>query len=240
MKRVLIVEESRDLRRLLLEMLPALFPEWETVGAESLEEAERLHRNEIFALAVLDVDYRGPRRGIDVLRDWTGAARRCPVVAATIVHALVPEIWAMNPAEVLLKPWDVHEIRARLARAMASGAAAATPAVSVRADGVAVRDEFDFAGARITPDLRCRFPDGHAEELGAKEYGILSCFAHAPQELVLREQVLREAWGSDANTQSNSLNVYLSRLRRLFAEHGGDFERTVSTEAKVGWRIARR
>lgn len=239
MKRVLIVEESRDLRRLLLEMLPALFPEWETVGAENLDEAERLHRSELFALAVLDVDFRGPRRGLDVLRDWTGTGRRCPVVAATIVHALVPEIWAMNPAEVLLKPWDVHEIRARLARAMASGEAAPAPAAAVRADGVEMRGEFDFAGASITPDLLCRFPDGHAERIGAKEYGILCCFAHAPQELVLREQVLREVWGSDANTQSNSLNVYLSRLRRLFAEHGGDFERVVSTEAKVGWRIAR-
>lgn len=240
MKRVLIVEESRDLRRLLLEMLPALFPAWETVGADSLEDAEHRYRSEIFALAILDVDYAGPPSGVDVLREWTGAVRRCPVVATTTAHARVPVIWALNPAEVLLKPWDVHEIRARLARAAASGAPvtpAAAPFVA-RVDGVEVRPEFAFAAAVITPDLQCRFPDGHREKLGAKEYGILAAFAHAPRELVLREYVLREVWGPGANTQSNSLNVYVSRLRRLFAEHGGQFERAVTTEAKVGWRIA--
>lgn len=240
MKRVLIVEESRDLRRLLREMLPALFPTWETVAAENLEDAEQRYRSEFFALAILDVDYSGRPGGLEVLRDWTGAARRCPVVATTAAHARVPVIWTLNPAEVLLKPWDVHEIRARLARAAASGAVD-VPAVATfvaRVDGVEVRPEFVFAGALITSDLQCQFPDGHREKLGAKEYGILAAFAHAPQELVLREHVLREVWGPGANTQSNSLNVYVSRLRRLFAEHGDQFERAVTTEAKVGWRIA--
>lgn len=237
MKRVLIVEESRDLRRLLLEMLPTLFPTWETVGADSLEAAESRYRNEIFALAILDVDYSGARGGIEVLREWTGAARRCPVVATTTAHARVPLIWVLNPAEVLLKPWDVHEIRARLARAAASGALAPPATFAARVDGVVVRPEFTFAGAVIMSDLQCQFPDGHREKLGAKEYGILAAFAHAPQSLVLREHVLREVWGPDANTQSNSLNVYVSRLRRLFAEHGGRFEAAVVTEAKVGWRI---
>lgn len=239
MKRVLIVEESRDLRQLLREMLPALFHDWETVAAESLEEAERLHRHELFALAILDVDYGGARRGLDLLCDWTGTARRCPVVATTISHVRVPEIWTHNPAEVLLKPWDVHEIRVRLARAMAGGAVMATAPVPARVDGVELRAAFTFAGASVTPDLECRFPDGHCEKLGAKEYGILANFAHAPQSLVLREELLREVWGADANSQSNSINVYVSRLRRLFAEHGGDFEGTVTTEAKVGWRLAR-
>lgn len=238
MKRVLIVEESRDLRRLLREMLPALFPTWETMAADGLEEAERRYRSEIFALAILDADYSGSRGGVEVLREWTGAGRRCPVVATTTAHARVPLLWVLNPAEVLLKPWDVHEIRGRLARAAASGAPAPVASFAARVDGVAVRPEFAFAAAVITPDLQCRFPDGHREKLGAKEYGILAAFAHAPHALVLREQVLRDVWGSDANTQSNSLNVYVSRLRRLFAEHGGSFENTVTTEAKVGWRMA--
>jgi DNA-binding response OmpR family regulator len=240
MKRVLIVEESRDLRRLLLEMLPALFPAWQTLGADSLEEAERWYRSEVFTLAILDVDYSGPRSGIEVLREWTGAMRRCPVVATTTAHARMPLIWVLNPAEVLLKPWDVHEIRARLARAAASEAAVPPATFAARVDGVAVRPEFAFAGAVVTPDLQCEFPDGHREKLGAKEYGILAAFAHAPQALVLREQLLRDVWGADADTRSNSLNVYVSRLRRLFAEHGGQFEQTVNTEAKVGWRIAPR
>lgn len=238
MRRVLIVEESRDLRRLLLEMLPALFPDWETVGADNLDEAELRHRSEIFALAILDVDYSGARRGLDVLRGWTGPIRRCPVVATTIAHALVPQIWELEPAEVLLKPWDVHEIRARLSRAMARSGGAPAADFPARIDGVEVRAGFAFAGASVTPDLRCRFPDGHVEKLGPKEYGVLAAFAHAPQPLVLREQLLRDVWGLDANTHSNSVNVYVSRLRRLFAEHGGDFERTVTTEAKVGWRLA--
>lgn len=239
MKRVLIAEESRDLRQLLLEMLPAVFPDWEVVVVDNLREAERRHRSEVFALALLDADYSGTPRGMELLREWTVTLRRCPVVATTISHALVPEIWALNPAEVLLKPWDVHEIKARLARAAASGAPTAPPSVT-RVDGVEIRPEFVFAGVSVTPDLQCRFPDGHREQLGAKEYGLLAAFAHASRPLVFREELLREVWGADANMRSNSINVYLSRLRRLFAEHGSDFEAAVQTEAKVGWRVVAR
>lgn len=241
MKRVLIVEESTGLRQLLLEMLPRLFPDWETVGAESLDEAERHFRTELFALAILDVDFGGVGGGLELLRAWSGSDRRCPVVATTLSHALLPEIWALDPAEVLLKPWDVPEIRARLARAMATGGKgqSSEPFALTRVDGVAVQPQFTFAGAVVTPDLQCRFPNGQRLNLGAKEYGILACFAHATQTLVPREQLLRAVWGNDANSASNSVNVYLSRLRKLFAENGGHFDRCVATEAKVGWRIKR-
>ena len=238
MKRVLIAEESRDLRHLLLEMLPALFPDWEPVGASTPDEAQQRYRGEIYALAVLDVDFGHPCGAISLLREWTGPMARCPVVATTLSHPRVPEIWQLNPADVLLKPWYVHEIRARLARAIESRAPQSA-AYSTRVDGVAIRPEFDFAGARITPDLACLFPDGHREVLGAKEYGILAEFAHARQSLLPREILLREVWGADANAQSNSVNVYVSRLRKLFAEHGGNFEDSVATEAKVGWRLKR-
>lgn len=237
MKSVLVVDASPDLVRLFAETLPGLFPDWKIHEAHDLRTADRVYRDHVLSLVVLDMDFGGAAgESFELLRAWNAEGRQCPVVATTASRAALTRIWTESPDEVLLKPWDPLEIKPRLSRVAAARRAA--PETTARADGVALRGEFRFGGAHVTPDLLCRFPDGHRESLAAKEYGVLVNFAANRGTLVTREKLLRAVWGADADSSSNSVNVYISRLRRLFEEHGANFATLVSTETKVGWRIA--
>ncbi len=237
MKSVLVVEGSPDLLRLFMEILPTVFPDWRMHGASNLRDADSAYRNSVFSLILLDMDFGDAiSDSLALLRSWNATGRQCPVVATTTSRAALPRIWSENPAEVLLKPWEPFEIKPRLNRALASTLNVDDP--PQRADGVALRRDFVFGGARITSDLLCRFSDGQVEKLGPKEYGILATFAECGGTLVTREKLLRAVWGADANSASNSVNVYVSRLRRMFEPHRVDFDALVVTEAKTGWRIA--
>jgi len=107
-----------------------------------------------------------------------------------------------------------------------------------RAGGIVISvSEFRFGGATVKPDLSVVFPDGQRERLRPKQHGMLKVLADRAGELVLKEELIRAVWGSDANEAGHSVNEYLSVLRRLFVRHGVDFKRLVVNEPKTGWRI---
>jgi DNA-binding response OmpR family regulator len=239
MKTVLLAERSPDLRRLLLETLPGLFPDWRLLGAGSAPEADELQRAHLLSLIILDPAVSATTdAGIALIRRWRQNGVTTPIAASTSTRTLAPALWTAGVDDVLLKPWDGIDLQHRLERLIRLSAAAREENRRPRADGIAVSTAFNLGTVTITPDFLCHFPDGCVERLGVKEYGILSVFAGARGGVVLREALLLQVWGSSASTESNSINVYLSRLRRLFADHKVDFNRLVATEAKIGWRIA--
>lgn len=240
MKTVLVVEESPDLLKLLLEMLPRLFPDWRMVGALNPQQADEIYRSRLLSLAIIEVSLgKDPMAGVALLRRWRADGAGFPIVFTTSMRSLFPTLMDAGPDDVLLKPWDSFEIKARFGRIITAGEKRApTRSEAPRADGIRIREAFTFAGATITPDFLCQFPDGHVGKLGAKEYGILASLADARGRVLTRESLLQEVWGAGADTSSNSVNVYLSRLRKRFTGHGCPFDDTVVTEAKIGWRIA--
>jgi DNA-binding winged helix-turn-helix (wHTH) protein len=62
-------------------------------------------------------------------------------------------------------------------------------------------------------------------------------FAERAGGLVLKDELVRRVWGSDANDAGHSVNEYVSTLRRLFGKHKVDLNKLVASEPKAGWRI---
>ena len=239
MKTVLLAERSPDLRRLLLETLPSLFPSWRLLGTDSEQEADELQRTHLLSLIIIDPAVSPTAdASVALIRRWRLNGVITPIAVSTSARSLAPVFWTAGVDDVLLKPWDGIDVQHRLERLTRFSATTREEYRRPRADGVTVNATFSFGAATITPDFLCHFPDGCVERLGVKEYGMLSVFAAARGSMVLRESLLVQVWGSAASAESNSVNVYLSRLRRLFAEHHIDFNLLVSTEAKIGWRIA--
>ncbi len=239
MSTVLVAERSPGLLRLLEKTLPMLFPEWSIIGTTTAKAAEDIQRTQILALILLDTNVASTwQECIGLLRHWRESGVTTPIAATTEERSLAPSLWSVGVDEVLFKPWDTFDLQPRLGRLVRLPAGRRDDHRRPRADGVAVTETFAFGPVIITPDFLGHFPDGAVERLGVKEYGILSVFAGSRGRLILREELLRQVWGGSASTESNSVNVYLSRLRRLFAEHQSDFNGLVTTESKVGWRIS--
>ena len=194
-------------------------------------------RRHPFDLAIVDLSFGGRPAGLALIRDWRAAGGDLPIIALSDLPqaSLAVEAFEAGADDFLRKPFHHDELLARIRKLLARRA----PAVPIRkAGGVFVgRADFGFGGAIVTPDLIVRFPDGAEEKIRPKQHGILRMFADRAGGLVLKEELVQSVWGSDAGNAGHSVNEYVSTLRRLFVQHGIDFNQLVTSEPKAGWRI---
>lgn len=71
--------------------------------------------------------------------------------------------------------------------------------------------------------------------LTKSEFELLRCLAEAQGEAVSREDLFRLVWGYDMKSNSNSLDVYISRLRKKLSVCDGTV--TIDTVHSFGYRL---
>lgn len=230
--RLLVLTESDELGGIFLRALPGFVIE----RCRTSQEADDAFRRNCFDLALLDLSSAFWHVGFDLIRDWRREEGAMPIIVISdIKHPLAAaEVLRAGADDFLRKPFHYEELRARMDRLAARGAGA----VARKAGGVILsRSGFTFGEAEVTPNLTLRFPDGAEERVRAKQFGILKVFSDHAGELVLKEELIRQVWGSDAPAHCNSVNEYISMLRRSYSQHGLDLSRWVTSEPKAGWRI---
>lgn len=230
--RLLLVIENPDLGGILRLALRAFDLE---LFVRPAAAADALRRRS-FDLAVVDLSFGGRPAGMELIRAWRKAGGSLPVIAISDFPQPSIGIEALDAGadDFLRKPFHHEELLARIRKLLRR--AAAEPLR--KAGGVVLaRSAFVFGGATVTPNLLVRFPLGGEERIRPKQHGILQAFAERAGTLVLKEELVRTVWGSDANDAGHSVNEYVSLLRRLFLRHGVDFNRLVASEPKAGWRV---
>jgi DNA-binding response OmpR family regulator len=84
-----------------------------------------------------------------------------------------------------------------------------------------------------------RSPDGSQEtppqmiELTVKEFELLKYLMSYPQQILTREQILKNVWGEDFQGESNVIEVYIRYLRLKIEKKGG--KRMIQTVRGVGY-----
>jgi DNA-binding response OmpR family regulator len=232
--RLLLLIESPDLGGILQLALRNYELEW----YPRPDQARDAFRRRSFELAIVDLSFAGRPAGLDSIRDWRSAGAAFPIIAISDIPqpSLAVESLDAGADDFLRKPFHHEELLVRIGKLLARGKSE----TSVRkAGGVLLgQSAFTFGKARVTPDLMIQFPKGAKERIRPKELGILRVFAQHAGGLVLKDELVKSVWGSDANNAGHSVNEYVSRLRRLFVRRGIDFNKLVVSEPKAGWRIA--
>ena len=154
------------------------------------------------AAVVLDLGL--PRlAGLELLRRMRARGNKTPVLILTARDAIEDRIKGLDSGadDYVVKPFDLHELAARL-RALIRRAAGEAAAV-LRVGEV----ELDPAARRV------RFK-GQALELPAREYALLNAFMLAAGRVLTREQLAEKlyAWGEEV--ESNAIDVHIHHLRR--------------------------
>ena len=231
--RLLLLVESPDLGGILKLALA----EFELDLHDAPDSAADAFRRRTFDLAIVDLAFGGRPEGLGSIRDWRAAGADFPIIAMSDLPrpSLGVESLDAGADDYLRKPFHHEELLVRIRKLLARGGRSA----GVRkAGGVLLgRSLFMFGGATVTPNLIVRFPDGVEERIRPKQHGILQMFAERAGGLVLKDELVKRVWGSDANDAGHSVNEYVSTLRRLFIRHNVDFNRHVASEPKAGWRI---
>jgi two-component system response regulator MprA len=220
---ILVVDDDAGLRRAVRRVLVSQGFEVEVAadGAEAL----LLLRARAFDLVVLDVMMPGGD-GIEVCERLRAEGDRLPVLMLTARDAVRDRVAGLDAGadDYLVKPFANEELLARV-RAL------------IRRTGGG-GETLEFADLELDLATRDARRAGRGIELSPIEFELLEFFLRHPRQVLPRGLIYERVWGFDATFSSNSLDVFVSHLRRKL-EAGGD-RRLIHTVRGVGFTLRER
>ncbi|MBN9366415.1 MAG: response regulator [Comamonadaceae bacterium] len=198
--RILLVEDDLPLASALAEFLGAKGFVCEC--AASLQAARALLPLAHWGAVLLDWQLPDGE-GLALLPLLRARLPEAAVIVLTARDQITDRIQGLDAGadDYLVKPYDPDELLARL-RAVERRRSGAASAV-LQLPGLAI----DLGRTAVQLD-------GQAVELTAKEWAVLRVLAQRPDRIHPRESLLDALYGLDADASSNTLEVFISNLRR--------------------------
>lgn len=218
--RVLLVEDEAGLGAAVRDHVAA---EGHSVDwVRRLDEAAEHIRAVPYDLVLLDL-LLPDGRGIDFLRRRRQAGDATPVIILTALDRISDRIAGLDAGadDYLVKPFDLSELSARL-KAVARRYSGNPNPLLVLGDL-----SIDLAARAVTRD-------GRPVPLTAREWILLEAFLQRPGALLSKDQLEQHLYSFDAEIESNTIEVHVSRLRKKL---GADI---VETVRGMGYRLGRR
>jgi two-component system copper resistance phosphate regulon response regulator CusR len=217
--RILLVEDEPAAARMLAKGLreQAYAVDIAADGESALYQAKI---NE-YDLIVLDV-MLPIKDGLEVCRELRAAGSALPVLMLTARDAVEDRIAGLDTGadDYLIKPFDFHELLARVRALLRRGPA-------LREETLIVAD------LRINTRARRVERAGRSIELTAKEYALLEYLARRAGEVVGRADIAEHVWDENFDPFSNLIEVYVQRLRRKI--DGGASRKLIRTRRGEGY-----
>lgn len=161
-----------------------------------------------FDLAVLDIGLPGVD-GLTVLREWRAQGLKLPVLLLTARDELADRVTGLNAGadDYLVKPFDLSELVARLR------------ALKRRAEG---RTSDCLVLGPLSLDLAHKELSHRGEivRLSPREYALTEMLMQRPGRVVSKDAIVARLSSWEADFSENSVEVYVCRLRKRFAELG--------------------
>lgn len=217
--RILLIEDDAGLGSAVRDQLVSdgHVPDW----ARDLAQAQDHLTTVAYDLLLLDM-MLPDGTGLTLLRALRRGGAAVPVIVLTAMDRITDRIEGLNAGadDYLVKPFDLSELSARI------GAVArrycGNPNPHLRLGGFAV----DLARRRIDG------PQGGVD-LSQREWIILETLLQNRGSIVPKSRLEDRLYSFDAEVESNTIEVYVSRLRKKL---GRD---SVETLRGLGYRVAR-
>lgn len=215
--RILVVEDDHGLRAAITRGLRE--EHFDVVCAGDGREALRVADGTVDAV-VLDIGLPDSD-GRDVCQALRATGFDVPVLFLTARDNLTDRLsgFAAGGDDYLCKPFHVAELAARL-RAGLRRIRAATPA---------------DAGTYLDPVTHALHDGDVMVNLTPTEFRILACLMAGPGTAVRRRVLVRAGWPEGAYVRANTLEQYVTRLRRKLAQT--PTERHIDAVRGVGYRF---
>jgi two-component system OmpR family response regulator len=159
-------------------------------------------KDQSFDAVILDLGLP-EMEGLDVLKRWRAEGVAVPVLILTARGSWSEKIEGLNAGgdDYSTKPFHVPEIAARLRALIRRTSGMATSVISHR------NITLDLGSARATRD-------GEPVELTARELRMLTYFMHRVGRIIPQAELTEHLYALDDTRESNTIEVYVSRLRR--------------------------
>jgi len=205
--RVLIVEDDEEITQVLTRSLRL---EGYDVGAAgdgnaALEQARSFSPD----LVILDLGLPG-LDGIDVARRLREASDDVPILILTARDALESRVQGLDTGadDYLVKPFERQELLARMRALLRRRPPRGSASLRV-------------GDLLLNPDTHEVTRAERAVELTQREFELLEYLMRNERLVISRQRLLDEVWGYDPFSTTNTIEVFVSNLRRKL-ESGGE------------------
>ncbi|MEZ5885239.1 MAG: response regulator transcription factor [Paracoccaceae bacterium] len=218
--RILLVEDDRVIAGAVREQAEG---EGHSVDhAARLDEAGDALATAHYGLILLDL-MLPDGRGLPFLRALRARGDATPVIIMTALDQVSDRIEGLNAGadDYLVKPFDLSELSARIGAV--SRRYAGNPNPRIEWGDLSI----DIAARHLTRE-------GKPVSLTAREWVLLEAFLQKPDQLLSKAVLEERLYSFDAEVESNTIEVHISRLRKKLGA-----ERIV-TERGLGYRLGAR
>ena len=218
---ILVVEDERNLADAIVRIVSDAGFNCEAVydGNAGLTSAE----SGLYDAVIMDVMLPG-MDGIQIVHELRHQGNSIPVLMLTARTSTSDKVEGLDAGadDYMTKPFEAPELLARL-RAL------------TRRQGDVVIDTVTFADLTLdleTHDLSC---DGREVHLSGKEFEVLKMLMSSNARVVSKQDLLTRVWGADADASENSVEAYISFLRKKLTHVHSKVQ--ITTLRMLGYRL---
>ena len=227
--KLLVLDDDARLRDLLRRYLSE--QGFSVQVAETAPRLRELLTRERFDLIVLDI-MMPQEDGLAVLKRLRSSGDTTPVLMLTAQAEVADRIAGLELGadDYLGKPFSPPELVARIQAILRR-------APSLDAPGAPTLAAESVAFGQYTLDLarRTLHKQGQLCPMTAGEYGVLKVLAQHAQKTLSRDRLMELARGRELNAFDRSLDVQISRIRKLLGQDEPDAPQYVQTVRGVGY-----
>jgi len=198
--KVLLVEDTFDLGDAIVSRIRAEghAVEWLVDGNEALQRLQ----HEAFDVIILDLMLPGAGGAI-ILKDLRRRQLATPVLVVTARNEIDEKIDLLDIGadDYLIKPFDLRELDARM-RAVA------------RRQGNCPASSIEIGDVQMDVATRSLTVAGRQIDIGRREFRLLELLVYRQGQVVQKERLMDQLFGSDGEVCPNALELYISRLRK--------------------------
>jgi len=220
--RILIVEDEKDLAMILSELIEmdGYYTDVAYDGESGLDNA----MTGIYDLILLDV-MLPVMDGIEVLSKLRENNINTPVLMLTAKSEIDDKVCGLDNGadDYLTKPFNSKELLARIR------------ALLRRKEKTLVEENISFADIKLDKLTHEVTKDSKKIKLSKKEYDLIELLILNYGKVVSKENLVIKIWGYDTDVEYNSIEVYVSFLRKKLKAVGSQIH--ISTARGLGYTI---
>lgn len=206
---ILVAEDDESLGRILTDylMIKGHKVRWEKDG----ESGFKAFTEGQYDLCLLDV-MMPKKDGFTLAKEIRKHSSKVPIIFLTAksMEEDVKEGFQSGADDYMTKPFSMEVLLMRIEAIMRR--------VEEIKENLAQKKEFKIRDYTFYPDKRVIEKDGKSQKLTSKENELLRLLCIYMGEVVDRNDALNLIWGDDNYFNSRSMDVYITKLRKIFKE----------------------
>ncbi len=225
MAKILIVEDDKEINRLLCDYLQS--QEYSIISAENgLNALTILHEHDI-DLVLLDLML--PLQSGDVVLTKLREFSEVPVIVLSAKNTVQTKIDVirMGADDYITKPFDLDEVTVRIEAVLRR---------SEKQSRTDSQDKLQYKGLQMDCSSKLVTIKGNSLILTSKEYGILELLLRNPTKLFSKANLFESVWNEPYYNEDSTLKVHMSNLRNKIRQYAGD-EEYIETVWRMGYRL---